>query len=542
MYYVITDTLCFTFLKNRLNNPSRKAKHLDLFNIAAVLLLCPMMARLIAVVAILSLFLIQAEESDAASESCDVMVNDTRQARPPKFEAMRAIFEDELSIEDFFDSHFERSFMHIPDSMRSNRPRWMQHYRRFLPSADLDLILSHNASSTNSSASLALHQDFDVYRIANIKADFYVWAAVSVNPHLDSLRAAVRDGAVLHLYQMSSRSRQLAIFEDALRHFWAVPVSTTLSFHPPGTYVQPTPAPSLFAGDLFLVIIHGTAKAHLYNDYFPFPCSHHAANPYIGSLSSKNIPRPKIINMDEGDVLYIPRGTASDIRTIDSLALIVTFEVHTHQRLLFHGVLRAIDSMRSQSRLLSSPVSQEVGNQNKKETPHSAQPPKWADILKTAVNMAAEFTPAMRRYLPVAGPVQHVMEDLGMEIGAHLVRDTIGRFSRAAADALFSPMLEILANETEDVGLADRSVIKWAKQLWEGVDEDQNDAKKAFQASIHDLGMKSDAPSHVATKMAFDWSLQDTERLEYLHNREVSLRRHGQGDEHVPQQHCSGNE
>lgn len=480
-------------------------------------------------IAILSVFscpfhIVQTASLDHDQQKCTVPNDSSALSPSRKLDAMKALFETEFALESFFDTHFERSFLHVGHSARSNRSAWMQYYRRFLPSADLDLILSHNASSTNPTANLTLHHDLDVFRIAKTKFGTYSWTALSTSTHLDSLRSAVRDGAVLHLYHMSSRSRQLANFEDALRDFWAVPVSSTFSFHPLDTYVQPAPAPSIYAGDLFVVIIHGNADARLYGDYFPFPCLHHIDSPAIHEVSYKSITSSKTINIDEGDVLYVPRGTALDIRTRDSPALIVSFEVRTDQRMLFHGVLRSIDIVREKSDLLNTAIHNEKQRTSKEE---KTEIPKWSNVIKTSVNMAAEVTPAMRRFLPVTGKIMPVLDSIGMDVGAELIEDTIGRFSKAATDALFNPMLEILkSNEAE--AFADRSIITWARHMWNGSNSERKRAGRAFQAAIRDISVTSSAPSDAEALMSLEWNEQQMKRAGELRSREISLQRHGE--------------
>lgn len=488
------------------------------------------MPLLILAVALICLSKLQAQGLDFSLQKCDIPCAAPLQEAQPPFEAMRAIFASDSSIEEFFSYNFERSFFHIPHSIRSDRSAWMQHYRRFLPSADLDLILSHNASFTDSRAALALHDDLDVFRIAKSQSNVHTWTALYVKPHLDSLRAAVRDGAVLHLYHMSSRSNQIARFEDALRHFWTVPVSSTLSFHPPATDMQPEPAPSIFAGDQLIVIIHGNATANLYTDYFPFPSSHHIENPSIQKASYESKAKPKSIDIDEGDVLYVPRGTAVDIRTKDSLALIVTFEIHTHQRMLFHGVLRTVDLIHRKSNLLSTAISKTLTRRNANKYDTNTKVATWSDVVKTAVNMAAEFTPAMRRFLPVSGNVLRAMEDSGMDVGAQAIQDTVGRFSRAATNALFNPMLEILVSDDEKVGaIAGQDVITWAKHLFNGADGGLEMAERTFLAVIQDLAVASTTtPSESASALSADWSELADKRKDELLIRHASLRRHGE--------------
>lgn len=442
-------------------------------------------------------------------------------------QAMQALLDSPAAVQSFFSSHFEKSFMHVAHSTRTNRPHWMQHYRRFLQSDDLDLILSYNASSSHPTDPLRLNDDLDVLHVADVDG-VYAWRPMAVTGSIDSLRAAVRDGAVLHLYDMSSRSRLVTLFEDALRSFWAVPVSTMFSFNPPETILQAKPAPTIHASDLFLVVLRGSAQVSLYDDYFPSPCSHHIENPSIQSMVYEKCRQPPTnIDVDEGDVLYIPRGVAVDIRTTHSPALILQFEVHTHQRLVFHGLLKAIEMTRRSADLLDQAVymDDELDNDIVGE---NAQP-TWAQIVSTAVLMAAEFTPAMRRFLPITGDVIPLMEDAGLDVGDKVIQNTIKRFSRAAEDALFDPVLEILASDDHNVeGIAQANVISWAKNISLSEVDTKIRARDTFHACVEGIAQSTSAPHDAVTSMSVDWNEHENEEGPHrMRKREISLQRHG---------------
>lgn len=438
--------------------------------------------------------------------------------------AMNAMLGSTDEVESFFDLAFERTHLHLSHSKRVNRYAWMQYYRRFLPAMDIDLILSYNISAINSTSPLLPQHDVDILRVAERAPGIHAWLPVSVPTQLDSLRSAVRDGGVLQLHHMSSRSRQVTYFSDALRAFWAVPVSANLAFYPPRTVAEPSPAPALLASDVFMIVIEGNAVITLFENYFAYPCEHHIESVHVHRAATKNLKGRNVINVDEGDVLYIPRGTAFDVRTIDSFAIVLCFEIHTEQRLVFHGLLRAVNIAQRMSDILNVEISP-----NKIEKGIEGSSLLWSDILTTSVKIAAEFTLSMRRHLPVTGNILNIMNKIGVN-GESILQDSIGRFVRAARYALFEPMLEVLSGDDDNEGaMAPMEIISWARNL-QNNKNDFSRAKTTFEMCLQDLKYDSAMLSDVITSMSLDWyDLDVLERKSELRSREHSLTRHGQG-------------
>lgn len=415
--------------------------------------------------------------------------------------------------------------MHISHSHRADRLSWMHHYRRFLPHADLDLILTFNTSalSTSSKKPLQLQQDVDILRV--IRADgFYTWKPMAVAPHLEEFRAAVRDGSVLNLYHMSSRSRLISNFEDSLRYFWSIPLSTTFLFHPPLTATQPSPAPEISDSDVFLVALHGFAVVSLFADYFPFPSEHHIDSDAINHAAHDNLAPPQVVNMHEGDVLYVPRGTGVDIRTTNSLALFIRFEIHTCQRQLADGLLHAVNITTRSAKLLEDHATF-LPNDTKERSG-----PKWNSIISTAVMVAAEFTPPMRRFLPVKGMLDNKFRQIGSITGTQLVKDMLERFSHAAKSTLFDPVVEILASGDEGVrGIASDAVIEWAKTFRKQSHEQQDGARNTFLMCIEQV-LRTTNATNLLNEMFSIWKRgeQSDRRRKQLKYRDWNLDRHNQ--------------
>lgn len=449
--------------------------------------------------------------------------SDTQCPQGAHFDAMVSLLGSDEAIEALFDSHFEYSYMHISHSSRSDRLSWMHYYRRFLPDGDLDLVLSFNISATSSSLQkpLQIHRDINVLRVVNV-GGFHAWMPIAKNPYLPGIRAAVRDGAVLNLYHMSSRSRLISVFEDALRSFWSVPVSTTFVFHPTLTATQKSPAPEIFDSEIFLVTLHGVAKAHLYTDVFPFPSRHHIDSRTIRQVAHNNLTLSRTINLHEGDVLYLPRGTGIDVRTSDSMALFIRFEIQTSKRQLMDGILKAVDIATRSGDLLNSPVTaMDVQELNA---------PKWSNVILTAVKMAAEFTPAMRRFLPVQGETSNIVERTGQMVGIQLIQDSLMRFTHAGESALFDPVIEILVSNEESVReVASVAVVEWAKEIGKQGREQQYRAKDIFQRCIRAVSHSTSA-TVVFREMSMDWQNVEKckERQKQLRLRELNLERHNQ--------------
>lgn len=450
--------------------------------------------------------------------------------------AMETLFYSTTQMEQFFEDHFEKTPMYISNSERNrpNRLRWMEYYRRFLPSGDLDKILSHNISFLNSSLPLQLHHDIDVLRVAkyNDKPKQFIWRPISIAVQLDVLRAAVRDGSLLQLYEMSYRSRFVAAFIDSLRNFWMVPTSALLSFHPPGTIHHPLPAPSISASELFIICIEGTASAFTRDDFFEFPLPYHVNSESIHSASTRNDNdnTQKNWTMHEGDVLYIPRGSSYDIRTpASSLAIFLYVHIHTEHRLIFHAIEQSIHMTRT--RFDNNFINMKLDSTSH----HNAT---WADLLMSSVRIAAEFNPAMRRFLPLGGEVRDVMDETGLGVGETLLQDALGRFSRAASTALFDPLLDVLMSSEDDGSsfpITSQEIVLWARSL--KASSNQNDkslhtAKIQYQASVEEVFKTSAAePTVISESMIVDWSdVGQSKWKEFIDKREQFLALHGQAD------------
>lgn len=452
------------------------------------------------------------------------LTSDSQCQKDTNFDAMLSLLGSHEIIEALFDSNFERSYMHVSHSGRSDRVSWMHHYRRFLPDGDLDLILSFNvsATSTTSQKPLILYHDIDILRVVEVDGLFR-WVPISVKPQLAAFRAAVRDGAVLNMYHMSSRSRLISVFEDALRSFWSVPLSTTFMFHPTLTATQASPAPEIYANDIFLVTLHGVAKAHLYTDCFPFPSQHHVESSHILQTAHDDLAMPQVIDLYEGDVLYLPRGTGIDIRTTNSMALFIRFEIHTSQRQIVDGILKAVNITARSSKFLGSRATTADDNRRRSA-------PKWSQIISTAARMAGEFTPTMRRFLPIQKEVENSIGQTGQMVGIRLIEESLMRFSRAAESKLFDPVMEILASDDDSVyEIASNSVIKWAKRIQELGGEQQNRARRMFRECVEEISLSTSA-TNVLYEMSDDWqnNEQSSKRQEQLKIREKNMERHNQ--------------
>lgn len=503
------------------------------------------------------------KEEEKCSAKTETKATPTAKPTP---NAMKAMFETDEAIENFFQHRFERSIMHLSHSDREDRPAWMQFYRRFIPSDGIDAVMKSNTSVTDISLPLQLHDDVNVMRVGvrtkmtispstssqtgketkPTEKELFAWMPVSLPVNVDALQASVSDGSVLNLYGMSFRLHDVATFVDSLRAFWAVPVSATFSFHPPGTASMPSPAPGISASDLFIISLDGVASVQTIDGFFPYPQSHHVDSVSVRKSAMESLLYPsssegsskqssksnRTWTLDEGDVLYIPRGTAYDIRTKASLAVFLYVHVHTEHRLIYHGLEQAIDIARRTSEILDYPLPSSTSENKNAE---SKQQPTLADFVVTAVRMAAEFTPAMRRFLPITGEAMSVMDEVGVEVGESLVRDALGRFSRAATSALFDPIMDLLSSDdASDNGavsaFASPEIISWAKRVHTNRDELLEKAKETFTASIKDISEMTVSPSDVVMSISLDWhDVEKTKWIKELDMRNKCLKIHGQG-------------
>lgn len=375
---------------------------------------------------------------------------------------MLALLGSNEKTEDFFEFHFERSHFHIPYSTRTDRKQWLRLYRRFLPHHDIDTLLSYNASAFTKE-SLALHCDLDLVRPkekGDEVVDTLLKGAKDIHAvDLDSVHRAFRDGFGVRVYVMEMRSAVVADLVERLRAFWVVSVSADMEFIPGSAMKTQV---RILAEDSFFVVMEGAVAIVLYEDFFPFPTQKHIRDESIVENAKEGLGgiEGKPVEVREGDVLYVPRGCGIEIRGTGKVNLYTVFKVKTEESILADGIVGTMKSVKDS--VLDNPLYKRLESRGGVE--YGAT---WVDVFESAVKIAAEFLPQLRRFLALGGGAMETIEEVGGLVGGDLLTKEVRKFSEAASKALFEGVMDILAGEEEDtIGLiTSREVMAWARRV-----------------------------------------------------------------------------
>lgn len=420
-----------------------------------------------------------------------------RMRLPP---AMSLLLHDEDTYETFFSYNFEHHSMHVDDSYRSDRSKWMKIHRRFIPNHDIDKLL--NASSQLLPFTIPSDVELTRYNSEKFAREYL---ASGKAPALPALKSYFKNGFELVLNRMHLRSSGVARFVDALSSFWHVRVESSLHFCPPSQLMKPLSDPlaaTLQAGETFVVVLDGELAAYVHEDVQSFPLADEIAADAHSILSRVSNPSPRTFALDEGDMLYVPRGSAFNIIARSTPALYIRFHVRTDQ-LPASSVLQSI-SHAAQKRS-EGPLDQ-----------FAAPKLPWTDVVSCAIRLAHELIPPLRRFLPLSGGVNEALEDAGKPTGQEVAIDVLQKFVIAAVDALFDPFIEAVAQKEIEV---DDALFSWASDLFTRKDSSvmYGQAKEMFKLCVDWLGRQSDAPNDGVSQLVLDWfsELEQQRKLEY---------------------------
>ena len=473
-------------------------------------------------------------------QKCGQFPKPTPQTSPrPLPDALLYFLSDTENIENFFESHFEQYPLHIDDSTRPDRLQWMSVYRRILPREDIDKLLQHNASLTASS-SLQLGVDVDLQRLQSLNSHTWYRPRLATlfsgsNPpnkaiDLDRIHSAFRDGFELIVHGLEYRSRTTSTLIDSLQAFFAVNVTSNLHMLPPKTRSLTTqPAIEVSASDRFLVILDGEVDANVHPEAFPLPNKIHEEDENVlnvARVASQESKGKKVFKLDEGDVLYVPRGAGLDVRTYEGIAMMAEFSIATHEIDLTRGVLTAVEV--SRATMEDCPLDEYVEGTDDEVV--------WVDIVNLAIRIASEFMPQMRRHLPIATAAADAVESATGENTIDMVKECLGRFGKAAVEALFGPMLEVLVTEEKAGAIAGDKIVSWAKRLVTEKGNDKDEKQKLrkrtndmFKVCIDWVTQLETVPYDAVTQLTLgvyeNWKQSQEERER---KREIGLERHGE--------------
>lgn len=414
-----------------------------------------------------------------ASRTCASSTPPSAAPREPSLDAMRALLPDEETFESFFDSHFARLHLHIAHSNRGERADWLRLYRTFAIHHDVTSLLSTNVSHTGKGALQMIH-DVDLVRVKHVDNSQYSLRqfvqtlfpdrnTYANTVDISRVRTLVSEGFEFRMHHMHTHTCPFATFVRSLTSFWALPVSASLHYTPQSTGMQSrNPAPELLADDTFVVCLDGSMSVTMLPEFYAHADPHHRANQeLLNSLLEKKWGH-KRLRMDEGDVLYVPRGYGFDARTDDSHALVLHIKIPTHGMTARHGLLAAIEAGRKGRG--TAPVDELLPGEKNLTYGH---------FLTRAIEIAAEFTHDMRRYIPVEGQVVEYLDEVGVT-ATGVVSDVMERFITAGS-ALWEPVTQVLAEGEEE------TLHEWASGLTEG-GESWKRGREGFKRCVEWIG------------------------------------------------------
>lgn len=376
-------------------------------------------------------------------------------------DSMVALLGSHDAVENFFELSFERTYMRIPFSDRKDRREWLQLYRRFLPHHDIDALLSHNASAFKN-GSLTLHRDLDLIRpteSGDELVDTLLEGAKEIHAiDLDSVHRAFRDGFGVLVYAMDMRSAVVADMVEGLRAFWMVGVSADMGFVP-GSAVKAEV--KIFAEDTFYVVMEGTLDVILYEELFLFPTRRHVEDESFAETVRGKLGEVKgtVVETGEGDVLYVPRGCGIEIRGTANVNLYIILKVNTEESCVADGIVATMKAVRE--RALESPLDKRLESRGGVEYDAT-----WGDVFESAVIIAAEFLPQLRRFMALGGGSMEIIEEVGGLVGEEFLGEEVRKFVEAASRALFEGVTDILGGKEEiNTGMtASTELIAWARR------------------------------------------------------------------------------
>ncbi|CAN8064324.1 unnamed protein product [Agarophyton chilense] len=401
---------------------------------------------------------------------------------------MQMLLNDEDTFETFFSHNFERYALHVDDSYRSNRVAWMHMHRRFILNHDIDNLL--NTSSQVSSLSIPTDLELTRYNSSTFVLETFPPGNA---PHLTTLQNAFRDGFELVLHRMQMRSAAIARFADSMSAFWHVSVEASLHFCPPSPptkHVRDPRAATLRSGDLFIVVLDGEMVASVHEAAHEFPLSSETGLNSHSILASLQNPSPRTISLDEGDVLYVPRGSAFHIEGRNSPALYLAFHVRTDE-------VSATMVLRS---MLAAAQKRSEGPLDRFAAPQL----EWSEIVDRSMSVAHDLIPPMRRFFPLSGAIIDAFEDAGKPVGQEVAVSVLQKFVVSAVNAFFDPFIEVIKDG--DVAV-DESLLKWAKSISRQNQQSASyrQAREMFKLCLDWFGRQTDAPSDGISQLTLDW-------------------------------------
>ncbi|PXF45406.1 hypothetical protein BWQ96_04821 [Gracilariopsis chorda] len=413
---------------------------------------------------------------------------------------MNLLLHDEDTYETFFSYNFEHHSMHVDDSYRSDRSKWMKIHRRFIPNHDIDKLL--NTSSQMLPFSISADVQLTRFNSGKFVREYL---APGKAPALPTLQSYFKEGFELILNRMHLRSSGVARFADSLSSFWHVRVESSLHFCPPSSSMKHSSDPlaaTLRAGETFVVVLDDELAAYVHEDVQSFPLLDDLATDAHSILSRVRNPSPRTFALDEGDMLYVPRGSAFNIVARNTPALYISFHVRTDE-LPASSVLQSIS--RAAQKRSEGPLDQFA-------TPQLP----WTDVVSCTIRLAHELISPLRRFLPLSGGISEALEDAGKPTGQEVAVDVLQKFVVAAVDALFDPFIEAVAQKEIDV---DDALFSWANDLFIRKESSvtYGQAKEMFKLCMDWLGRQSDAPNDGVSQLILTWfsELEERRRIEY---------------------------
>lgn len=216
-----------------------------------------------------------------------------------------------LSGDEFFESHWEKE----PLILRREQP---DYYRDLLSLTDLDQIVTGNGIRFPTLQLIKDGQRFQKHEyLYDIPYGKDTFEGV-IDPH--QVLSAYADGTTLLLHALHIWWPQVIALSRNLEKAFSQPITANVYFTPEES--QGLPA-HYDRHDVFVIQVAGAKHWRIYGPRAEFPFE-------VGAYDTSLIHQDELlhkIDLEMGDLIYLPRGFTHDVRTIDSFSAHITVGV-----------------------------------------------------------------------------------------------------------------------------------------------------------------------------------------------------------------------
>lgn len=280
------------------------------------------------------------------------------------------------------------------------------------------------------------------------------------------VREGVGEGFWMRVENMGGVSKDVREFEKYLEVFFGVGVR--------GSVVKVGKdkrgvwrVPEFKAEDMFVVQVKGKGMVEVFEGWYAFPGKSHVGDERIlKELVGRWKGKEGSVKWDveKGDVVYVPRGCAWRSGKVeeegDSVYLVLALEMEESS--VVEGIFAVIDTLPGEDQEdRENPLDEFLaeGGVGSNTT--------WAEFVKTGVRVAAEvLVPDLRIFYPASSLAEVAIEEAGGQNAEDLLKWKLEQFVTAASEALFDPLMELLASGENEVDtIAWKDTVNWAEAI-----------------------------------------------------------------------------